>query len=83
VGTTPYKNRITAPENAKISALPSRSHNHIRYPPPISKMPARINRKMVYIKHLFLETHSDSFLTMSQNIVKNIYKYTDFELLRI
>jgi hypothetical protein len=64
VGTIPYQNRTIAPENAKISPLSSRSHNHIRYPPPISKIPARINRKIVYIKHLFMEMHSGSVSTM-------------------
>ncbi|AKB83240.1 hypothetical protein MSBR3_2662 [Methanosarcina barkeri 3] len=54
---------MIAPENAKISPLSSRSHNHIRYPP-ISKIPARINRKIVYVKNLFLEMHSGFISTM-------------------
>jgi hypothetical protein len=53
---------MIAPKNANVSPLPSRSHNQIEYPPPISKMPARMNRRIVYTKHLSLDKHLDSRL---------------------
>jgi len=52
--------KIIAPKYANSSPLPSRSHNQIRYPPPISKIPARIKRRIVYRKHFFREMHPES-----------------------
>ena len=44
VGITPYKTSTKPPTAPIQTALPSRSHCQMRYPPPISASPARTNR---------------------------------------
>jgi hypothetical protein len=46
VGRIPYTIRIKLPKTPYHGVAFSLSHNHIRYPPPISAIPATINKSM-------------------------------------
>jgi len=46
VGTMPYKTKMPPPTTPYHIGFDSRSHNHTKYPPPISAKPARMNRTM-------------------------------------